>query len=726
MKKFLSLITGLVILVNCQLSIVNCVIADDFEPAEEEQNSANTFILDADNTGGDVTLQFGNTLAEYLQWNSSELRFDLSDDFYTEGDATIGDGNETLTVNQDIIATGDFPEVAVVTTTPTNDASIQMTVTGQDEWQLGVDASDSFKFKIDNSNTTGNNTKLTLDGSGNTDIAGTNLTLDSDNTGSGANVSIVANQGSDNDGELRYNASTDQWEYSNDGGTFNAIGSGGGSGDLDDTYDNDADKQMDVDNAGGLSFDLTTGNLFFEDGGTPFLTLYNNSNITYTAPDGGQFTLDGTTTRTSNTPLFNLTANFDTTTAGDALFGSDVDVTRASDDTGQTFGQNIELHNNSLGEAYGLRSYVNQNNASSTNHGVGFLADVSGNGNAGQYGSFMVANGSHTSTEENVAGVVGSGTSASANNFAAGGHFMGENTSTGYSVGVIGQAIDNTNANDMSAGGAFLSMQEIDSTLSSSIVAMAGSETSSGIATDFGVLIRDFVEAGQNEGFITGIGIIPSTLTTGMQIQPPSGSGYTTGIDIDDSQGGTVTTGLEIDAGTTAINVNSGNVNIEENGEVIELGDATANDVIINFDDGANRNFGWDDSEGNFSLFGEELESECGAYGSFHGERGNVSSNAAWSIGNGQTPWGHIMGCDGTVTKFGATCTNAIGTSLDAVIRKNNVATTCTVNLSTTQGQATIVNCNESFVAGDVVGIYAGTEVGTWTECVGNFWVKYD
>lgn len=57
-------------------------------------------------------------------------------------------------------------------------------------------------------------------------IHGNIATLDSDNAGAGANVDIVANQGTDNDGTLRYNAATNQWELSNDGGVFNKIISG--------------------------------------------------------------------------------------------------------------------------------------------------------------------------------------------------------------------------------------------------------------------------------------------------------------------------------------------------------------------------------------------------------------------------------------------------------------------------------------------------------------------
>ncbi|MDQ4122847.1 MAG: hypothetical protein M3209_15530 [Acidobacteriota bacterium] len=59
-----------------------------------------------------------------------------------------------------------------------------------------------------------------------TDLKSNNntFTLDADNTGAGANVSIVAEQGSEPNGEIRYNATTNQWELSNNGGAFTPIG----------------------------------------------------------------------------------------------------------------------------------------------------------------------------------------------------------------------------------------------------------------------------------------------------------------------------------------------------------------------------------------------------------------------------------------------------------------------------------------------------------------------
>jgi len=48
-------------------------------------------------------------------------------------------------------------------------------------------------------------------------------------------------------------------------------------------------------------------------------------------------------------------------------------------------------------------------------------------------------------------------------------------------------------------------------------------------------------------------------------------------------------------------------VDIQANGDVLEMGTATASDVRIVFDDGADRTFGWDDSENSFSTFDQQL-----------------------------------------------------------------------------------------------------------------------
>jgi|GEM_PF-6974980 len=120
------------------------------------------------------------------------------------------------------------------------------------------------------------------------------------------------------------------------------------------------------------------------------------------------------------------------------------------------------------------------------------------------------------------------------------------------------------------------------------------------------------------------------------------------------------------------------------------------------------------------------INSDCGPHAVFWAERGGVGSNASWALGNGQTPFGSPMGCAGTVQRFAATCTGSIGTSLGAELRVNNVSSSCNLNIPATVGGVANTTCNVAFGANDIVGVYAQTEVGAWTECVGTFWVKYD
>jgi len=80
-----------IILVFCQITMMICaetfvayaqgvlLINTDIEQLD------NTLVLDADNTGGDVTLQFGGTLNKYLQWNSASSLFSFNDDVDLQG-----------------------------------------------------------------------------------------------------------------------------------------------------------------------------------------------------------------------------------------------------------------------------------------------------------------------------------------------------------------------------------------------------------------------------------------------------------------------------------------------------------------------------------------------------------------------------------------------------------------------------------------------------------------
>ncbi len=99
--------------------------------------------------------------------------------------------------------------------------------------QLGNDGTDA-KIFFDDS--TGDTTFITpgedflftdnLIVDGDINQNGVYFILDSDNTGAGEDIEIIANQGTDNDGVLLYNATDNRWEVSNDGGSFFPIGSG--------------------------------------------------------------------------------------------------------------------------------------------------------------------------------------------------------------------------------------------------------------------------------------------------------------------------------------------------------------------------------------------------------------------------------------------------------------------------------------------------------------------
>jgi len=70
---------------------VSSVWADDFVPEVEEviQTSADNFILNSDDSAGDVELQFGSALAEILKWDSVNSRFSLSDSLSFEDNQVV-------------------------------------------------------------------------------------------------------------------------------------------------------------------------------------------------------------------------------------------------------------------------------------------------------------------------------------------------------------------------------------------------------------------------------------------------------------------------------------------------------------------------------------------------------------------------------------------------------------------------------------------------------------
>jgi len=146
-KKILKHILHSLLLISLLFMHFN-IYADDFVP-DMDETALNTFILNSDDSGGDISLQFGKSLSKMIKWNSVDLNFNIQDDLIVDGDLE----------------------------------------------QNGV-----------------------------------NFILDSDNTGAGADIDIIANQGADADGIIRYNSTLNRWEYANDGVTFVAFGAGSALG----------------------------------------------------------------------------------------------------------------------------------------------------------------------------------------------------------------------------------------------------------------------------------------------------------------------------------------------------------------------------------------------------------------------------------------------------------------------------------------------------------------
>ncbi|MDX9970826.1 MAG: hypothetical protein RBS56_02865 [Candidatus Gracilibacteria bacterium] len=96
-RKVFSLSAILSSVILASFLSVNTIFADEIliysnEVFEMDSNSA---ILDADDTGGDVVLQFGNALSESLYWDSLGLGFVLTDDLDVQGDLDV-DGNANI------------------------------------------------------------------------------------------------------------------------------------------------------------------------------------------------------------------------------------------------------------------------------------------------------------------------------------------------------------------------------------------------------------------------------------------------------------------------------------------------------------------------------------------------------------------------------------------------------------------------------------------------------
>lgn len=64
---------------------------------EDHEENGNNLILDFDDTGGDMSLQFGQTLAKKLLWSEADETFVFTDDLRVEGQITAGSEARTIT-----------------------------------------------------------------------------------------------------------------------------------------------------------------------------------------------------------------------------------------------------------------------------------------------------------------------------------------------------------------------------------------------------------------------------------------------------------------------------------------------------------------------------------------------------------------------------------------------------------------------------------------------------
>ena len=205
--------------------------------------SQDSFKIDSDDSASSIKLSFGSALTKILEYDTSNVWFNLSNRLNIAGAGGV-DGIKITTragagdSEQAQIEIRNSANSSVFSVDEDGDVTLSGTVDGRD---ISTDGStlDSHTAATQahgatgavvgttNTQTLTNKTIATLDNA--------IITFDNDNAGAGANIDIVANQGSGADGTIRYNATTKTWQISNDGGAFADIGASS-SGTLNQAY----------------------------------------------------------------------------------------------------------------------------------------------------------------------------------------------------------------------------------------------------------------------------------------------------------------------------------------------------------------------------------------------------------------------------------------------------------------------------------------------------------
>lgn len=139
----------------------------------------NVVVVDNNDSGNDIALQFGKTLNERIYWDANggvggTGIFDISERVAIEGQLGV---NILLPLSllhiYENSANTDRTAGINVENEGTGDALVQFVVTGVQRWVMGADNSDGSKFKISSSEDLASAPRLTIDTAGNVGIGTT-------------------------------------------------------------------------------------------------------------------------------------------------------------------------------------------------------------------------------------------------------------------------------------------------------------------------------------------------------------------------------------------------------------------------------------------------------------------------------------------------------------------------------------------------------------------------